>query len=58
MDSRSFGEKSSKLNYKIGKSFIIPIKKMINRKFLTVFGLLLVNNTAKKAINNIYIEKE
>ena len=55
MVSLSFGEKSFKLNCKIGKSFIIQIQKMINSWCSTVFGQWWEKNIAKKAKKNIYI---
>ena len=58
MVSPSFGEKSLRLNCKIGKSFIIQIQKMINSRCSTVFGQWWEINIAKKAKNNICIEKE
>jgi hypothetical protein len=57
MVSPSFGEKSLKLNCKIGKSSIIQIQKMINSRCSTVFGQWWENNIAITAKSNIYIEK-
>ena len=58
MGSLSFGERSSKHNYKIGKLSTIQTQTMRNSKFSTVFGRWWEELIVKTAKSNIYIERE